>query len=80
MEPATKPITMYTILTYVSRVEQRIESVYIGGVGADAAFTKHSTGWYLSIEGSHEAIYIGKEQPELKYGDKIKISIKRIDP
>ena len=37
-------------------------------------------GWFLALEGSYEAVYVGKEKPEgLEIGDVIKITMEKED-
>lgn len=37
-------------------------------------------GYFIVIEGSYEALFVGTEEPELKPGDQIRISIERLVP
>jgi len=61
------------------RVEKRTRSIYVSGIGKDAEFFNQDLGWWLLITGSHEAIYLGEEQPDIKEGDKIKITLEKVE-
>lgn len=40
---------------------------------------KKSIGWFIWFEGSRERIFLGPEKPNLEIGDRVKISIEKID-
>lgn len=37
-----------------------------------------SLGWWIHFEGSGEAFYISDEEPDLKAGDKVKITLEKV--
>lgn len=80
MESAKTKIKInYTIRTKVSRVWEHFQDQYLRGVGKDAVFTKVFMGWYVAFEGSYEALFFGKEQPDLKVGDKVEIKFEKVN-
>ena len=50
---------------------------YQGGLGEDAKFAKVDRGYFMLLEGSHEAIHIGFDPPPFRVGDTIKITFER---
>jgi len=61
----------------VVSIFKRIDRQWVSGVGPNATFKEIELGFYLHLQGSHEAIYVGFERPEFDVGDKIKITIER---
>jgi|HubBroStandDraft_6_1064221.scaffolds.fasta_scaffold02348_20 hypothetical protein len=45
------------------------------GQGKDAIFTKVSLGWFVQLEGSCEALYLGRERPEIVSGDRVTVKL-----
>ena len=43
----------------------------------DAKFKDISVGWYVQLEGSNESFFISEKEPDLKVGDKVKITLER---
>lgn len=39
----------------------------------------YSKGWYMHLEGSHEAIYVGETDNGWKVGDEIRITFEKVD-
>jgi hypothetical protein len=70
-------LTVYVINSVVEDVREHFRKVHVSGSGADATFRNQSLGWYVLFEGSQECLYFGETQPELKAGDKVKISFER---
>lgn len=68
----------YIISSYATKVEQHRIKQYISGVGSSTQFSERDAGWFLYMEGSHEAVYLGDEMPEIRPGDKIEITIERV--
>lgn len=60
------------------RIEKRSRQIYVSGIGKDAIFHTQDLGWWLLITGSHEAIFLGEEQPDIQEGDKIRITLERV--
>lgn len=69
----------YVIYTKIVEVEEHFVPAYISGFGAEAVFENRSKGWFLYLEGSYEALHVGKEKPELQKGDRIKITLEKVD-
>ena len=38
----------------------------------------NSLGWYIQLEGSGESFFISETEPELKVGDKVKITLEKV--
>lgn len=70
---------MYEIVipTKVVRVEKRFRDIYISGYGKDAIFHPQDLGWWVLLEGSHEALYVGEEQPWFKEDDLLETVIRK---
>lgn len=83
MEPAKVPVKImnaerYVINTRVVRVFCHTERVYVSGSGPETVFTKKEIGWFMALEGSYEALYMGKIEPTWKPGDTVKITLEKI--
>lgn len=68
----------YIFETKVKQIYEQKDKRHISGFGSDAVFEDISRGWFALLEGSWEALHLGKDKPELKPGDKIKVIIERI--
>jgi hypothetical protein len=86
MEPDQAPIRQrlkinYTVLTRVVSVtnEDEIIRVVKGTGKGEWVQEKVNVGWFVLFEGSHEKLFFGKEQPQLKAGDSVKITIEVVD-
>lgn len=73
-----KPIYIYVLTTQVSRVFEHREKKHISGSGDNAMFETVSKGWYMAMEDSYEALYLGEEKPNWNPGDKVKITLERL--
>jgi len=81
MEPTASPIKeRYVIPTKILRVFERHQIVLVSGYGSDALFEKKGMGWYLTIQGSYEALHVGEEKPSYVSGDEINIIIESRTP
>lgn len=69
----------YVVYSKVRKVEKAVDKHYLSGIGPDAIFEDRPMGYYLYLEGSYEAIYLGHEEPKLKPGDKIKITFEKVE-
>lgn len=69
----------HVIYTKVCEVEEEFQPCYISGIGKDAIFENRSKGWFVYLEGSYEALLVGKEKPDLQKGDRIKITLEKVD-
>lgn len=83
MEPAKTPVKImnaerYVINTNVVRVFDKHERKYVSGTGYEALFENVFVGWYMALEGSHEALFMGMIKPTWKPGDKIKITLEKV--
>lgn len=62
------------------RVESVIEHFtdrYQSGSGPTYKAVKVSLGWFILLEGSHEALYLGREKPDFAAGDRVSITIRK---
>lgn len=71
------------IITVVEKVERRQARRYRAGTWAEAKSESQAVydmidlGYYLVLQGSHEALYIGEDEPEFKVGAQVSIVISR---
>ena len=77
MESAQAKIR-YIFVSCITSIEEHIVPCYISGIGDDAKFQDISKGWFLYLEGSHEALHVGMEKPELVKGDRVKITLEKV--
>lgn len=75
----TKLKINYNIFTKVTKIEEAFEQVHLSGSGEAAVFTKKSLGWFVTFEGSYEALYFGDTKPTLTVGKTVKITFMEID-
>jgi hypothetical protein len=73
MEPV-KAKVKYVIETSVISVFERLDSVHVDGIGEAATFRESSRGWFVLFDGSHEALFLGKEKPNIANGDLMRIT------
>ena len=77
MEPAeTEVIVIYT---YVLEVQKRHMKNWVTGTGEEAEFRVDFIGYYILLQGSHEMLCVGLEDPRLRVGQRVKISIPPIE-
>lgn len=69
----------YVINSQVVRIERRNRKIWVSGSGDNTIFLEQDLGWWLLMTNSHEAIYLGEEQPDLKDDDKIRITLEKVD-
>lgn len=63
---------------FVARVVKITEHKYnqwIKGVGNEAVFQVISLGWFVTLEGSHESIFVGWFKPRIRFGSMATITI-----
>lgn len=79
MESAQAKInTRYTIYTYVDDVFEHTKDKYISGVAKEAKFETTTQGWYMTLQGSRESLFLGTEKPILQAGDRVKITFEKV--
>lgn len=67
--------------TTVEKVERRQARRYHPGTWAtakseaQAVYDMVDLGYYLHLQGSHESLYVGMEEPEFKTGDRVSVVI-----
>ena len=59
----------------VKTVEHRLARRWVGGSGDKTTFAEDSIGWYVLFFESPTAAYAGLEQPQIRIGDRVKISM-----
>jgi len=71
----------YKIAFYsrVKLIERRMSRVYKEGTGENAKFREVDKGFYMLLEGSHEALFVGLEEPEFRVGDRIKVTMEKAE-
>lgn len=62
----------------VKRVFEHKERNYVTGFGENAVFMEVSQGWFLALDDSYEAVFVGKERPKLDVGDKIRVTFEKV--
>ncbi len=71
-------VTRYIINdVFVQNVHESKYKAHVSGIGDNAVFTEQSNGWFVTLAGSYEALWIGFEKPDLKHGDLVRIIIER---
>jgi hypothetical protein len=68
----------YTIPTRVRSVDRITRLSSARKVGEDVLAVHDDLGWYVLLEGSHEHLYLGHEEPELRAGDLVRVTIERV--
>ena len=71
-------MTRIAVYSTVLKVENRVTSKWSHGVGDKAVFVDESIGFYVLLEGSHEAIHVGFEPPGFATGDRVKITFEKV--
>lgn len=66
------------LITTVVKVWEQHDRVHVTGTGPSAVFREVSRGWFVQFQGSYEALFFGREIPELEEGDFVKISFEKI--
>lgn len=69
----------YIINSEVISVEEHFVPCYLSGIGPDAKFHDVSEGWFVFLKGSHEALGLGPDKPTLAKGDKVKITVEKVN-
>ena len=77
MEPAEAQIR-YCFEATVLTVKEHFRDRWKSGIGHDYITESISLGWFIHFEGSFESLHIGTEEPALKKGDRIKITLEKI--
>jgi hypothetical protein len=62
----------------IEKLEQRSYKVWIKGHGRDAVFEDIPIGWFMHIQGSGEALYVGDSKPDMNVGDAVVLSISKV--
>lgn len=62
----------------VKSVEERVARKWIRGAGKDAEFEPKSEGFYANLAEWPGSAFLGTENPGLKAGDKVKITLEKV--
>lgn len=68
----------YIINSTVRGVTEEFYEKYISGFGDSAVFERTSKGWFIFLSGSYEKLHLGFDKPDIKVGDKVKITIEKV--
>lgn len=68
----------YTFTTTVLAVTEEKTKVHVSGTGPDWVHRVESLGWFVTLEGSYEKVCLGPERPDLKAGDRVKVTIQKV--
>lgn len=68
-------IMRYVFNTTVASVTEEFKDVLRAGT---TEYDKVSLGWFVLLTGSWEKLYVGQEEPGLKRGDLIKVTIEKV--
>lgn len=66
----------YSRVAWVGQVEEIVSGSKNAETG-DVTFMARDLGWFARFEGSQERLYLGREEPELKVNDPVKIIIEK---
>lgn len=70
MEPLESPLKHRIVFhAPIVSLEEKTDQMYVSGVGKDAVFKPIPGGWFMQLEGSYEALFIGMEKPKVCVGD-----------
>lgn len=83
MEPTKAKVTdkiNYVIYSSVAHVGKYDEIVggYLDKETNKPMVIKEDRGWFVRFDGSQERMCFGSEEPQLKLGDKVKITIEKL--
>ena len=82
MESAPRSLKInYTILTSVLSIthETTIDRTWKDQATGEWKQDIRDLGWFVLFDGSHEKMHFGSEKPHLEVGDKIKITIEKLN-
>lgn len=71
-----------TRIVFFSRVVQiihRTRRVWVSGLDENAKFRQEDEGYYMLLDGSYEALHVGFDMPEFRVGDKIKVTMEKVN-
>lgn len=78
MEPTSDKPCRWRFHTHVVSVSFREEIIRTDlDLNGKPFSTQRPIGWFALFEGSHESIYLGATDPDLKPGDRITITIEK---
>jgi len=72
-------MTKIVVYSRIVKIEKRVNAEWISGIGEHAKFREINRGYYMTLEGSHEAIHIGFDDPVFKAGERIKITFEGVE-
>lgn len=72
-------ITKFVYHRTLKAVEERFHKKHVTGAGKDAVMEDVSAGWYATFVEDPVAAYLGPMKPGLKAGDKVKLTLEKLD-
>lgn len=72
-------MTKISFISKVVSVERHDKRVHVRGFGEDAEFRLVDRGYFMLLEGSYEALHIGFEKPAFHVGDRVKITMEKVN-
>lgn len=67
----------YVMHDVIVKVEQKISKKWLRGVGKDAEYADKTEGWYATFKSCPASMYLGVEEPSLRAGDRVKITLEQ---
>ena len=71
-------MTKYVAMDRVARVEEKVAKRWVSGSGEHAVFADDTQGWWLTFESCPASMYLGAEEPHLKAGDRVRLTVERL--
>jgi hypothetical protein len=59
-------------------VEERYGQTWLSGVGPNAKFANYSDGWFITLASYPSSIFVGNDEPKIKAGDQIRITLESL--
>ena len=71
-------MSKYVALGTVKSVVEKVARRWVRGSGEKTEFAEDSQGWYAVFGEWPTSMYLGKEKPNLKVGDKVRLTVEKI--
>jgi hypothetical protein len=69
--------TKYVMTDVVRTIEHKMVRQWVRGTGDGAEFREQSIGYYAVFTSCPASMYLGPEEPHLKAGDKVRLTLER---
>jgi hypothetical protein len=73
----TKKPTKFVMMDRVREIEHKFVRQWLSGLGDKAKFRDDSVGYYAIFESCPASMYLGPDEPGLKEGDQVRVTIER---